>query len=88
MDTYRLNVKIALTDRHLDVVTGYVDGVYRVARELGVDLDALDDALLTAGIEKCKTCGLYGESSAMTGDDGEPDGHCDNCRRYGSARTE
>lgn len=73
-----------LTDEQIDTVTGYADGADRVMQELGIDRKTLDEALLDVNIEQCKNirCGWYDDSGVMINDEGEPDGFCDNCRKY------
>lgn len=73
-----------LTDEQIETVTGYADGAYRVMAELGIDREELDAALLDVNVERCENinCGWYDDASSMLNDDGEPDGFCENCRKY------
>lgn len=71
-----------LTDDHVDTVTSYADGAERVMRELGIDRASLSCLLLDFNVERCPTCGWYCEAGELLGEDSEPDGFCENCRRY------
>lgn len=71
-----------LTEKHIDTVASYADGAERVMGELSIDREALNEILLDFNVERCPNCGWYDEAGALTGEDGEPDGYCDNCRRY------
>lgn len=75
---------LKLTDKQLETVVGYADGADRVMQELGIDRETLEAALLDENVERCKNirCGWYDDSGSMLGEDGEPDGFCENCRRY------
>ncbi|MBP8275566.1 MAG: hypothetical protein KAX55_01560 [Propionivibrio sp.] len=80
-----------LTDEQIDVVTSFADGADRVMLELGIDRATLDEALLNDNIERCRNprCGWYTDSFNLL-DDGEdePDGFCDNCRKYDKPNAE
>lgn len=71
------------TEEICDVVTGYVDGYFRVKYATGMSDELLQELLLNNNIEKCVNCGQYTDSFNLL-DDGEddPDGFCDNCRAY------
>lgn len=73
-----------LTDEQVEKIVGYADGAYRVMAELEIDQDSLDELLLQENIERCPNidCGWYDEASSMLNDESEPDGFCDNCRKY------
>lgn len=68
----------------IDRVTGYIDGFDRVLRDETLDLDAgeLDELLLDNNVEKCPECELYVDSHELLDENGEIDGHCDNCRSF------
>ena len=72
----------------VDLALGYGDGVNRIMRETGKTLDEIRDILLTENVEECPNCHLWAESSEMTDDNSEPDGYCDNCRRYDKKEEE
>ncbi len=71
-----------LSDKQLDMVTSYADGAYRVMAELKVDKPTLDEMLLDHNVEQCPNCHWYTDSCHLVVDSDEPDGFCDNCRRY------
>lgn len=71
-----------LTDEQVETVTGYADGANRVMCELGIDRVELDEALLDFNVEKCQNCGWYTDSFNLIDDGDDPDGFCDNCRKY------
>lgn len=67
----------------IDTVTGYADGFERVLRDETIDIDdpdELDELLLDHNVEKCPECEFYVHSHELLNDNGEIDGHCDNCR--------
>lgn len=72
-----------LTDQQIDTVTSYADGAERVMQELGCTRETLEEALLDANVERCPNCGWYTDSFHLIDDgEAEPDGYCDNCRKY------
>lgn len=66
----------------VDRATGYVDGFERVLRDesIGLEVDELEELLLDNNVEKCPECAFFVVSHELLNDEGEIDGHCDNCR--------
>lgn len=74
-----------LTDEQIETVTGFADGADRIMQALGIGRPELNDALLDVNVERCPNprCGWYTDSFLLLADDeNEPDGFCDNCRKY------
>lgn len=73
-----------LADDQIDIITSFADGADRVMRALSIDRATLEELLLDSNVERCKNirCRWYDESSSMLNDEGEPDGFCENCRKY------
>ncbi|GAB3357901.1 MULTISPECIES: hypothetical protein [Giesbergeria] len=82
---------VNLTDDQIDTITSYADGADRVMRELGIDRSVLNESLLNHNVERCGNprCAWYTDSFSLldVGED-EPDGFCDNCRRYDKPSNE
>lgn len=77
--------QIVLSEKQAETAVSYADGAERVMAELGIDRATLNEALLDWNVERCPHCGWYDEAGALTNEDGDVDGHCDNCRRYAAS---
>lgn len=75
--------KTNITSEMIDTVTSYADGIFRVMRETGKTKAELKELFLDKNIEECPHCQVWCESSELISDESdEPDGYCNNCRRY------
>lgn len=74
---------VRISDDHVDTVTGYSDGFYRVKAETGLSHESLVDQLLDHSVEQCPNCKWFTDSFNLLPEGGDsPDGYCDNCRSY------
>lgn len=72
-----------ITEVHVDTVTSYANGFYRVKSETGLSDEVLRDKLLDHSVEQCPNCKWFTESFNLLPDGHDTaDGYCDNCRSY------
>lgn len=78
--------KAALTtaqkEEIVDACTTLSLGEFRMRERYDLAVKELEDLLLDFDVERCPSCRLHTDSHALLDDNGNIDGHCNNCRKY------